>query len=55
MLPPPAYELLTALELDMLDIDSRPLPGPEPPELDEDDDFMLPPPAYEFHEGMAKG
>ena len=43
---------LATLEIDMMDIRGRILPKSECPALDEDDDFMLPPPAYELHEAI---
>ena len=43
---------LATLEIDMVDIGGGILPKSECPALDEDDDFMLPPPAYELHEAI---
>lgn len=45
---------LSALEYDMMDISGRLFPKTERPSLDEDDDFMLPPPAYEFDDGFLE-
>lgn len=43
---------LAALENCVMDIAGRLLPELGCPLLDEDDDFKLPPPAYELHEGI---
>ena len=45
---------LAALENGMIDIKGRILPNTGRPLLDEDDDFKLPPPAYELHEGFLE-
>ena len=45
---------LSALEDGMMDIRGRLLPKTGCPSLDEDDDFELPPPAYEVHDGFLK-
>ena len=45
---------LAALEMDVMGIQGRLLPKTGCPELDEDDDFKLPPPAYELHEAISK-
>ena len=45
---------LAALEDCMIDITGGPLPEFGCPFLDEDDDFKLPPPAYESHEGIVE-
>lgn len=45
---------LAALENGMMDLTGRLLPNPGYPLLDEDDDFKLPPPAYELHEGIPE-
>lgn len=43
---------LAAVENGMVDIRGRLLPNGGYPLLDKDDDFMLPPPAYELHGGL---
>ena len=60
-------DLFAAFENDLRDLRSRvlsvPRPGIEgrilprtnPPALDENDDFMLPPPAYQLHEDVDGG
>ena len=44
---------LAALEIDVIGIQGKLLPKSGCPELDDDDDFKLPPPAYELHEGIS--
>lgn len=46
MLSSPIHELFIALDLDMLDVEDRLLLEPELADLDEEDEFMLPPPVY---------
>ncbi len=45
---------LAAPEDSMIDIIGNVLPDRGSPLLNEDDDFKLPPPAYEFHEGFLE-
>ena len=45
---------LAVLENSMIDIRGRILPNKGSPFLDEADDFKLPPPAYELHEGFLE-
>ena len=42
------------LEDDVMGVTGRLLPNTGCPLLDEDDDFKLPPPAYELHEGFLE-
>lgn len=44
---------LAALEIDIIGIQGKLLPKSGCPELDDDDDFKLPPPAYELHEWIS--